>query len=104
MISATAAAGVSPVTDDAEKARLRKAAAGMEAVFLEQLLKAMRETVPQDGALDSSAGEEMFTGMLDTHLSGVAAARQNRGLGEALYRQLARMLEVSRTPGTGETK
>jgi flagellar protein FlgJ len=104
MIEPMPAAGPVPAPGEAEKARLRKAAAGMEAVFLEQLLKAMRETVPQDGALETGAGEAMFTGMMDSHLSGVAAARQSRGLGEALYRQLARMLEASRVPGTGEAK
>lgn len=83
------APAVNPV-DDA--ARLRKAAAEAEGVFMQQLFKAMRETVPGDGLFDGGSGEAMFTEMLDAHVAEAAAARQKNGLGEALYRQLSRAL------------
>lgn len=75
-----------------EAARLRKLAAEVEGVFMQQLFKAMRETVPAGGMFDGGSGEDIFTGMLDEHISDVAAARQRNGLGEALYRQLATRL------------
>jgi peptidoglycan hydrolase FlgJ len=71
-----------------EEARLRRACAQMEGLFLAQLMKAMRETIPQDGAVQGGAGEDMFTTMMDEHVSDVASARQERGLGAALFRQL----------------
>jgi flagellar protein FlgJ len=71
-----------------EEARLRRACAQMEGLFLAQLMKAMRETVPQDGAVQGGAGEGMFTAMMDEHVSDIASARQERGLGAALFRQL----------------
>jgi peptidoglycan hydrolase FlgJ len=70
------------------EARLRRTAKQMEGVFVEQLFKAMRETVPEGGLVDGGAGEEVFTGMLDQHLAGEAPARWSRGLAESLYRQL----------------
>ncbi|MGH7507080.1 MAG: rod-binding protein, partial [Longimicrobiales bacterium] len=86
MIDPTKAAGTSPLSP--EEKRLRQACAQMEGVFLAQLMKAMRETVPHDGVVDGGSGEDMFTAMMDEHVSGVASARQDRGLGAALFRQL----------------
>ena len=72
-----------------EEARLRRAARQLEGVFVEQLFKAMRETVPREGLADGGAGEEMFTGMLDQHLAGgLPETWGGSGLSEALFRQL----------------
>jgi flagellar protein FlgJ len=85
-----------------EAARLRKLAAEVEGVFMQQLFKAMRETVPAGGMFDGGSGEEIFTGMLDEHIADVAASRQQNGLGEALYRQLAtRLGQAPAGPATG---
>ncbi|MGH7505952.1 MAG: rod-binding protein [Longimicrobiales bacterium] len=86
MIDPTTAAATTPLSP--EETRLRQACAQMEGVFLAQLMKAMRETVPHDGVVDGGNGEDMFTAMLDEHVSAVASARQERGLGAALFRQL----------------
>jgi flagellar protein FlgJ len=94
MIEPTKAAA--PATLSPDEMRLRRACAQMEGVFLTQLMKAMRETVPQDGAIDGGSGEDMFTAMLDEHVSDSAAARQERGLGAALFRQLR---DAFLTPG-----
>ena len=76
-----------------EEARLRKLAAEVEGVFMQQMFKAMRSTVPSGGLSDAGQGEAIFTGMLDEHIADVAAARQQRGLGDALYRQLVTRLD-----------
>jgi Rod binding domain-containing protein len=76
----------------APRAQLRKLAHEMEGVFVAQLFQAMRQTVPGGGVLEPSPGEEMFTGMLDDLVARRAAEQSHRGIGEALYRQLARRL------------
>ncbi|HEX7241885.1 MAG TPA: rod-binding protein [Longimicrobiaceae bacterium] len=87
------AAGIAPA-DEAE--RLRRSARQLEGVFAEQLLKAMRETVPRDGAVDGGTGEEMFTGMLDQSLAEALPGKWGeRGLGEALFRQLRSALPAA---------
>jgi len=73
-------------------ARLRRLAHEMEGVFLDQLFKAMRASVPKGGLIDDAPGEEMFTSLMDERLASEAAERMRRGMGEALYRQLARRL------------
>jgi len=77
---------------DAAHTKLRKAAHDLEGVFVAELFKAMRETVPQDGILSQTPGQDLFQGMLDDRVADLYAGRSRGGLGEALYRQLSRRL------------
>lgn len=70
-----------------DDARLRQACQGMEAVFLNLLLKEMRATVPAD-PLDSH-GEQIFRSFLDDELAKTSAQAGGIGLADMLYRQLA---------------
>lgn len=72
-----------------EATRLRHVARELEGVFVQEMFKAMRETVPEAGPFGGGAGEEMFTAMLDGEIATRAPERWERGLAEALYRQLA---------------
>ena len=78
--------GARPSPDKAE--RLRATARQLEGVFVEQMFKAMRETVPEGGAIGGGSGEAMFTGMLDQSLAEEVPTRWSNGLADALYRQL----------------
>lgn len=98
-----------PGAADSQEARLRKVAQQMEGVFVDQLFKAMRETVPQDGLTDGGPGEEMFQGMMDEHLAGMVPRQWEHGLGEALFRQLRGALQAApagptATPGSGDSQ
>lgn len=72
----------------ADEERLRRSVHELEGIFAAQMLRAMRETVPEDGFVTRGAGEEMFTAMLDEHLAEEVPAQWHHGIGEALYRQL----------------
>lgn len=82
--TATPAAGPGPTAD----AGLRQAARQLESVFVDQLFKAMRATVPHDGYLDGGSGEDMFTSMLDEQVAAAAPDRWRDGFVEAIVRQL----------------
>lgn len=84
----TATQTASATSAAADDARLREVCARLEGVFLEQLMKALRETVPESGLTGGGAGEEIFSSLLDAHLADTAAGRLDHGLGAALYRQL----------------
>lgn len=71
-----------------EASRLRATARDLEGVFVEQLFKAMRETVPTDGMVSGGSGEEMFSAMLDQRLAAQVPGTWANGLAEAVYRQL----------------
>ena len=86
------AVGAPPARD--RDATLRATAEQLEGVFVEQLFKAMRSTVPEgEGIVTGGTGEEMFTALLDQHLAADTPKHWERGLSDALYRQLRRGLE-----------
>lgn len=88
-VSNTAAKSVAEPTADEKK--LRKAAADLEGLFVAQMYKAMRDTVPKDeGIVSGGSGEEIFTGLMDEHLAAETPSHWSGGIAEALYRQLSR--------------
>jgi flagellar protein FlgJ len=97
-------AGLAVAARPDEHAQLRKMAHELEGVFLNQLFKAMRASVPQDGVTEANPGEELFTSLLDERLASLAAERMKGGLGEALYRQMARRLPPEEPPPTPEVR
>lgn len=68
--------------------RLKQAVGKLEGVFVQELFKAMRETVPKDGLTSGGSGEDMFSSMLDQHLADAAPAQWHAGIGDALLHQL----------------
>lgn len=93
-----ATAAQAPPADARQK--LLAATRQLEAVFLEQMLQAMRRATPTEGGLfETSAGEEMFRGLFDETLARLAAAQSERGPGMAMYRQLSRHLPPEEAAG-----
>ena len=68
---------------------LRAAAQQFESVFMNMMLKSMREATPQDGPMDNEQSK-LFTGMLDQQLSQGMAAGRGMGLADMLVKQLGR--------------
>ena len=90
---------------DEQRQALREASRQFEAVFLNQMLKAMRETVGDGGLIEKSQGEEVFQGMLDEEWSKSLAGRHgSRGLSEVLYRQLARQMGLEEQSAPNNTE
>lgn len=73
--------------------RLRTATQDFEAVFVQEMFKAMRATVPDGGLVDGGRSEEVFTSLLDEHVAGLTAKRGGGDLADALYRQLTGEIE-----------
>lgn len=98
--------GVNQLKLDAKQSSpeaLKQAAQQFEAVFMNMLMKSMREATPQDGMFDSEQ-TRMYTSMLDQQLTQRMASR-GIGLAEVMVRQLSSALAVSNgegvTPGAG---
>ena len=75
---------------------IKAAAQQFEAVFMNMLMKSMRESTPQDGLFDSEQ-TRMYTSMLDQQLTQRMASR-GIGLADVMVRQLSSAL----TPPPGE--
>lgn len=77
--------GVSAGSSETQ-AELRKAVADFEALFINQMLKTMRETVDKGDLFNGGSGEEIYTSLLDAELSRVMARAGGIGLGDILLR------------------
>ena len=78
-----------------ESEDLRRISHELEGLFIRQLIQAMRATIPEGGLGEQSAGQEVFTSLLDEQLASLAAQRMQKGIGEALYRQLSQRLAAN---------
>src|ERR1035437_9090852 len=66
---------------------LKTAAKQFEALFMNMVMKSMRDATPQDGIFDSQQSK-MYTSMLDQQISQKMASR-GIGLADVLIRQLS---------------
>ncbi|NLV16096.1 MAG: flagellar biosynthesis protein FlgJ [Syntrophomonadaceae bacterium] len=76
-----------------EEEKLMEACRDFEAIFLNELLKAMRKTVPKSDLVKSGFSQEVFQSMLDEEYSKLmATSQQSTGLAEMVFLQLQRNL------------
>ncbi len=73
------------------RAALKNAAQQFEAVFLQMVLKSMRDASPAEGMFDS-AQSRMYQSMLDQQLAQTMSARGSTGLAALIEKQLSRGL------------
>jgi peptidoglycan hydrolase FlgJ len=77
---------------------LASAAKQFEAVFMNMLLKSMREATPQEGMFDSEQ-TKMFTSMLDQQLSQTIGGSRGIGLADMMVKQLSRNANIMQQAG-----
>lgn len=68
---------------------LRRAAEEFESLFINQMLKSMRDTVVKSDLFHGGNAEEIYSSMLDTELSKSMAKAGGIGLADMLLRQLS---------------
>ena len=92
-LDANALAGLRKEARESPDQALSKAAGQFEALFMQMVLKQMRETLPKDGPLDSDTMRS-YTSMFDQQLAQQLSSR-GIGLREALERQLAKRMGLA---------
>lgn len=75
------------------QAALKSAAQQFEAVFMNMLLKSMRDTVPQSGLMGQGNESATYTGLLDQQLAQNLSAR-GTGLADMIVKQLSKNLQA----------
>lgn len=73
---------------DKDDQKLRQTCQELESVFLEMMMKEMRNTVPKSGLMDMR-NQELFQSMLDTEVTRDMAKAGGIGLADMMYRQLS---------------
>lgn len=81
---------------------LKQTATQFESMFINMMLKSMRDATPQDGMMDSQ-DTKTFTGMLDQQMS-QNLAKRGIGLADVLVRQLSAAEEGKKTLQEMNTK
>jgi flagellar protein FlgJ len=67
---------------------IREAARTFESLFLNEIMKNMRKTLPQDGLLNQGFANNVFNSMLDQEYSQIASKSGQLGLADVIARQL----------------
>lgn len=79
--------GKQPV-GEARRVEIKKAAVEFQAVFVEMMLKSMRDTTKQDKLTGGGHGEDVYGSLLDREYAAAISRRGNLGLAEMIERQL----------------
>lgn len=78
----------SKTAESEQEKKLKKSCQDFEAVFMNNLMKAMRKTVTKSDIFGSSKEEELFQDMMDTQICESAAKNSSIGIADMLYSQL----------------
>ncbi len=81
-----------------EKRRLYKAAKDMESLFMYQILKSMRQTIPkayEDDkiGLGNDMGKDVYTQLFDQELATMMSGSSNKSIADMIYRSMEKALE-----------
>jgi flagellar protein FlgJ len=87
----------------AQDAKLRKVSVQLEGVFVQQMYKSMRSTVPTGGLADGGSGEELFTSLMDDHIAADTPQKWKHGLSESIFRQLRDAVRAQGAPITPQS-
>jgi flagellar protein FlgJ len=84
-------------TDGTDPVQLKKVCQAFESLFVGQLMKEMRDTVPKNDLFDGGHAEEIYTSLLDEKFSEEIAANGSLGLAKKLYESLSENLAGSKS-------
>lgn len=79
---------------------LQKAARELEAIFIHQILKSVRDSSRLGGPLAPGSGQRMYQDMLDDELARAMARGGGIGLADVLVRDLTRRQEGPKNPSS----
>ena len=71
-----------------DEGKLKKACADFESIFISQMLKVMRQTIPKSGFLDGGSQQNTYLSLFDEELSKSFAKKGGIGLGKMLYQNI----------------
>jgi flagellar protein FlgJ len=78
---------------DKDLEALRESSREFETLLVMEMYKAMRKAVPEGGLFPKSMATDMYQEMFDMEMAKNTAGGQGIGIGEAMYRQMAELVE-----------
>lgn len=86
LLSQTTATVKAPKGRDPEK--LQEAAQQFEAIFIQQMYKEMRKTIPDDGLIPRGNADDIYAQMQDMEAAKITAQNGGIGLADLMMQQL----------------
>jgi Rod binding domain-containing protein len=83
-----------------QESKIKSACMEMESMFIQNMFKEMRASIPKGGLTSGGKAEEMFTEMLDAELARSLSASGGIGLSAMVQRQLEIVPEIGKTNPT----
>ncbi|MCX7984365.1 MAG: lytic transglycosylase domain-containing protein [Bacteroidetes bacterium] len=74
--------------DAAKKTKLRKAVQEFEAIFVNTMLKAMKQTIQKEESDDQSFGSDLFDDLFNIEVAKAVSKQGSFGIAETLYKKL----------------
>jgi peptidoglycan hydrolase FlgJ len=75
-----------------ELQKLRHSCREFEAIYVNEMYKSMRKTVPESGLFDKKGmAEDVYRDMLDMEMARQTAKGDGMGIGKAMYEQLHKL-------------
>ena len=78
---------------DRDLQALKESSREFETLYLMEMFKAMRKSVPEGGLFEKSMSTEIFQEMIDMETAKSAAQGEGLGLATAMYNQMAPLIE-----------
>jgi len=88
MRQATSAPSPSKAPGEQDPPRLKELTQEFEAIFIQQMYKEMRSTIPDDGLIPRTNAEDTFVQMQDLEAAKATARQGGIGLAEMMMKQL----------------
>lgn len=90
------AGGASPTEEatEAKKKELKKVARDFESLFINMMLKSMRQTVPEDKIAGGGKAEDTYRFLLDQEYAAAAAKRGGIGIASMIEKELFKRYQI----------
>jgi len=75
---------------------LRQSTREFEAIFVNEMFKAMRKTIPEGGLFEKDMSTDIYQEMIDMELARSSSDGDGLGLGKAMFDQLSPLIENKR--------
>lgn len=77
-----------PEVKNIDEAKLKKACEDFESIFISQMLKEMRKSIPKSGLFDGGSEQDAYLSLFDEAFSKSIAQGGGIGLGKILYQNI----------------
>ena len=85
--------GKGPGVKKIDEGKLKKACEDFESIFISQMLKEMRESIPKSGLLDGGSEQDAYLSLFDEAFSKSMAQGGGIGLGKILYQNVMKQVK-----------